>query len=354
MQSTPFQRGTDGYDTFRIPAITATGDAQLLAICEGRKDSAGDSGDIDIVCRRSADGGRTWGTLAVIWDDGANTCGNPCVVRDAATGAIWLLMTWNRGGDREAGIIAETSADTRHVFVSSSIDDGRSFSPPRDITLAVKPADWTWYATGPGAGIQLQRGAHAGRLVIPCDHIEAGSKRYFAHVIHSDDHGRSWHRGGSTPEPRVNECEVIERADAALLLNMRSYDRSTKARQTAVSRDGGDTWSEQRIVPELVDPICQASIRRLSWPRDGSEGVVLFANAASERRERMTVRASFDDGASWPVARMLSAQPAAYSCLVAMPGGEVGLLYETGVQSPYETIAFTSFPLAWLTGVERR
>jgi sialidase-1 len=350
-QSTPFLSGSEGYNTFRIPAITVNGAGHLLAICEGRKRGGGDAGDIDTVCKVSEDGGKTWGKLTVIWNDSSNTCGNPCVVRDAETGVIWLLNTWNRGDDHENRIINQTSRDTRRVFVCSSSDDGRTWSKAREITADVKLANWTWYATGPGAGIQLQRGPYKGRLIIPCDHIEAVTKRYFSHVIYSDDHGKSWKLGGSTPEPQVNECEVVELADGTLLLNMRSYDPARKARQSAISHDGGSTWEEQKVVPELLDPICQASIRRLSWPQTGLPGVVLFANAASQQRERMTVRASFDEGRTWPVARRLTAQPAAYSCLVAMPDRSIGLLYETGPNNPYEAIVFSRFTLDWLQDV---
>jgi len=348
VQSTPFVSGTEGYATFRIPAITVNGAGHLLAFCEGRKRGSGDAGDIDIVFKVSADGGKTWGKLGVIRDDGANTCGNPCVVRDAQTGVIWLLHTWNRGDDHESQIINQTSKDTRRVYLSSSSDDGRTWSQAREITADVKLTNWTWYATGPGAGIQLQHREYLGRLVIPCDHIEAGTKRYFSHVIYSDDHGKSWKLGGTTPGGQVNECEVVELADGALLLNMRSYDPARKARQSAISRNGGITWVEQKIVPELVDPICQASIRRLSWPQAGQPGMILFANAASEQRERMTVRASFDEGRTWPVSRLLTAQPAAYSCLVALPDGLIGILYEAGPQNPYQAVVFSSFTLNWL------
>jgi len=346
--SAPFTSGTDGYQTFRIPSLTVTGAGELLAICEGRKFSASDAGDIDMVFKLSKDGGKTWSELGVIWDDSTNTCGNPCVVRDAETGTIWLLSTWNRGDDHETRIINQTSKDTRRVFVCSSGDDGRTWSKPREITADAKLTNWTWYATGPGAGIQLQRGPAKGRLVIPCDHIEAGTRRYYSHVIYSDDHGKTWEPGGTTPRDQVNECEVVELADGALMLNMRSYDPAKKARQTAISRDGGITWQDQQIVPELVDPICQASTRRLSWPKDGNPGVILFANAASQRRERMTVRASLDEGGTWSVSRLITPQPSAYSCLVAMPEGSIGLLYETGPKSPYQGIVFTSFTLDWL------
>ncbi|MCX6361980.1 MAG: sialidase family protein [Armatimonadetes bacterium] len=345
---TLFAAGDAGRHTYRIPALAVTTRGTLLAFCEGRRGSSSDAGDIDLVMRRSTDGGRTWSEMQVVWSDGGNTCGNPCPVVDRGTGDIWLLTTWNLGDDHEAQIVEQAARDTRRVFALVSRDDGLSWSEPREITPSVKPPDWTWYATGPGAGVQIERGPHRGRLVIPCDHIEAKTKRYYSHVIFSDDQGRTWRLGGTTPADQVNECEAAELADGALMLNMRSYDPTRKARQTAISRDGGATWTEQRIVPELVDPICQASLRRLTWPAHGKPGVLLFSNAASTRRERMTVRASLDDGATWPVARLISPLPAAYSCLAALPDGRIGLLYETGEKGPYERIVLAAFTLEWL------
>ena len=92
-QTDVFVSGTDGYHTFRIPSIIVSRDGTVLAFCEGRKKARGDSGNIDLVLRRSSDGGKTWGAMQVIWDDGPNTCGNPCPVVDRETGTIWLLMT---------------------------------------------------------------------------------------------------------------------------------------------------------------------------------------------------------------------------------------------------------------------
>jgi sialidase-1 len=344
-----FRSGRDGYHTFRIPALVVSARGTLLAFAEGRKKHGGDAGDIDLVLKRSTDGGRTWGPAAVVWDDAANTCGNPCPVVDPQTGTIWLLLTWNRGDDAESRIIAQTSKDTRRVFAASSTDDGLTWSKPREITRDAKRPDWTWYATGPGAGIAIEHGPHRGRLVVPCDHIEAGTRRYFSHVIYSDDHGRTWKLGGSTPKPQVNECEVVELTGGRLMLNMRNYDRAQSTRQTAESADGGLTWTDQRHAPELLDPVCQASVRRYAWPERGGKNVVLFANPANRGRERMTVRASFDDARTWPVARLLDPRPAAYSCLAVLPDAAIGLLYETGDRNPYQTIVFARLSLPWLT-----
>jgi len=347
-QAAVYTSGQEGYHTFRIPSLLVTPRGTLLAFAEGRKASRSDTGDIDLLLKRSTDGGRTWSAPAVVWDDGPNTCGNPCPVVDRDTGTLWLLLTWNRGDDAEPRIIARTSHDTRRVFVTHSRDDGRSWAPPAEITAATKRPDWTWYATGPGAGIQIERGPHRGRLVIPCDHIEAGTKRYFSHVIFSDDHGKTWKLGGKSPRDQVNECEVVELTGHRLMLNMRNYDKSKQTRQTAVSGDGGATWSDQRHTPGLVEPICQASLRRLAWPEAGGKSLLLFSNPASIRREKMTVRLSEDDGASWTFARELHGGPAAYSCLAVLPDRWIACLYERGEKGPYETITFARFSLDWL------
>ena len=344
-QADVFVAGRDGYHTFRIPSLLATPRGTLLAFCEGRRHGRGDSGDIDLVLRRSTDGGATWGPLQVVVDAGPDTAGNPCPVVDRDTGTIWLLSTRNLGRDTQREILAGTGKGTRTVWVMKSTDDGVSWSEPVEITAGIKPPDWTWYATGPGVAIQLK----SGRLLVPCDHYLAGTRAARSHVIFSDDHGATWQLGGVVGGG-VNECQVAERADGSLLLNMRNLPpRPGEGRAIATSRDGGLTWSDPVRDPALVEPGCQASLIRYPG-RPGHEDRLLFSNPASTRRERMTVRLSDDGGKTWPVARVLHAGPAAYSCLAALPDGRIGCLYERGEEHPYERITLARFDPAWLTG----
>jgi sialidase-1 len=338
-----FRSGDEGYRCFRIPAIVTTNAGALLAFAEGRRDGCGDTGDIDLVLKRSEDGGRSWGPLAVVWSDGTNTCGNPAPVVDRRTGRVFLLSTWNLGVDHEGQIIDGTSRDTRRVFVLSSEDDGRTWSEAREITPDVKKPDWTWYATGPVNGIQLRAPAHRGRLVVPCDHVEAGTKRAFSHTIHSDDGGETWMLGGSTPADGVNESTVAELPDGTLVLNMRNHG-ALRVRQVSLSRDGGATWSAPTGDDVLVEPVCQAS---LLWSEHASRGPVLaFSNPASRTsRRRMTVRLSHDGGRSWGRQALVHAGPSAYSNLVTLPNGNLAILFEGGASSPYEGIVFRELPI---------
>jgi sialidase-1 len=332
-----FVSGQGGYHTYRIPSVIVTPGGTVLAFCEGRKGGRGDAGDIDLVLRRSTDGGTTWGKTQVVWEDG-NTCGNPCPVVDARTGTVWLLMTHNLRTDTEAKIVAGTGTGGRTVWVTRSDDDGRTWAKPVEVTKDVKKPGWTWYATGPGVGIQLR----SGRLLIPCDSKSDGGKVLESHVILSDDGGRSWKLGGAVG-PGCNESQAVELSDGSVMLNMRSH-RGNSRRLVAVSRDGGETFSKPVEDRELIEPVCQASILRL--PGDG--GGILFSNPAGTKRERMTVRLSRDDAKSWPHARVLHPGPAAYSCLTVLPGGAVGCLYECGEKNPYETITFAVFSREWL------
>lgn len=176
---TLFKKGEHGYACYRIPAVVVTNSGSILAFAEARKKSCSDTGNIDLVMRKSIDNGLTWSDLKVIWDDGLNVCGNPAPVVDEDTGDIHLLSTWNHGADHESRIIDETSKFTREVYHIVSNDDGDNWSVPRNITKTTKLPNWTWYATGPVHGIQMKKTAAKGRLIIPCDHIESKTKKVF-------------------------------------------------------------------------------------------------------------------------------------------------------------------------------
>lgn len=344
-----FTAGQDGYHTYRIPAIIVTTNGTVLAFCEGRKNSRSDSGDIDLLLKRSTDGGKTWSAQQLIWSDATNTCGNPAPVVDQTTGIIWLLMTWNLGVDKEDGIIYRKARDTRRVFIAHSADDGRNWTPPAEITASVKRPDWGWYATGPVNGIQLTRGPPRGRLLIPANHstlTTATQSVTRSHVIFSDDHGKTWQIGG-VEEEMTNESTLVELSDGSLLHNMRSYHKKNR-RAVATSRNGGLTWSPVKLDEVLIEPVCQASILRCTWPDGGEKSRILFSNPASTKREKLAVRLSYDEGTTWTGGKVLQPGPAAYSCLVMLPDKTIGCLFERGEKSPYEKISLARFSLRWL------
>lgn len=337
-----FVSGKDGYHTFRIPAIVKSKKGTLLAFCEGRKISGSDTGDINLVLRRSTDGGTSWSGLITVWDDGLNTCGNPSPVVDPVTGRIHLLMTWNYQTDgKSAGDFNKdgVTKDTRRVWYTCSDDDGLTWADPEEITSSVKKDDWGWYATGPCHGIVLTKAPYEGRIVIPCDYNQKGGSGY-SHVIYSDDNGRNWKIGGSVKGG--NESSVAEMGDGRLIISCRM---GGGMRLLAYSSDGGATFTSGTVNRSLPDPKCQGTL--LSAVKDG-EDVLLHCNCSnSSSRTHLTLKGSTDYGATWCGGQTVWEKPAAYSDIVLVRDEIVGVLYENGDNGSYERISFEKVPLGY-------
>ncbi|GEC05959.1 hypothetical protein SSP24_36140 [Streptomyces spinoverrucosus] len=360
--SVPYTAGTGGYATYRIPAAVTTGTGAVLAFAEGRRGGAADSGDIDVVARRSTDGGCTWGPLTVVAAGKGDTRGNPAPVVDPRTGAVVLLTTSNSGAVTEAQIMRGevTPKQSRRVFVQRSKNDGRTFTEPREITAAVKRTGWRWYATGPGHALALTRGPHAGRLLVPANHSAApptGSpdtgqepKYYGAHAFHSDDGGTTWRLGfvddSYDGHDNANESAAAELPDGTLYFSARDqHGTSSGHRLDSRSTDGGRTLARPYAVqPTLNDvPIVQASVLQ---PGDRAAPLLFSGPSVPTARKAMTIWRSTDAGRTFTKALTLSQHPAAYSDLVQVGRGTLGVLYETGVTGTYERIEFRLIPLA--------
>lgn len=341
-KTTVYRAGHDGYHTFRIPVLLRAANGDLLAFAEGRKNGPGDAGDIDLVMKRSADGGASWGRPQLVqdeWDspDAGVTLGNPTPVVDAADpehpGRVWLLFT--RDNDR--------------VFSCFSDDHGATWSDRVDITADVKDPDWNWYATGPVHGLQLTSGPHAGRLVIPCDHRSRSTKGWGAHLVYSDDHGRSWRIGArDTTEPdsavHPNECVALQLPDGRVYVNARDQHGADPAtRAVAVSEDGGRSFTAGfRPEPALASPVVQNSAIAL---HDRDVPLIVYSGPSHPAKRRdMTLRLSRDNAATWAERCVVGAGPAAYSDLARLADDRVGLLYEAG-DKLYDQIVFCSFAL---------
>jgi sialidase-1 len=346
-ESIPFVSGQNGYHTYRIPAVVRSTNGTLLAFCEGRKNSGGDAGDIDIVLRRSTNNGATWLPMTLVQEEGGNaaiTIGNPAPVVDQTTGHIHLLFC--RNNDR--------------VFHIKSTNDGVTWSPRTEITASVKSNTWGWYATGPGHGFQLQRGTQAGRLVIPSDYNTTNGVNG-AHVVFSDDHGATWQlgavattSGGVRPNETLAEELVATAPGGSSRLYFNTRDQNGSAAGTrgeAWSNDGGNSFAgpfTNRV--EFVCPVVQGSVVR--WRAtdagDASNRLLFSCPNHASSRVMMSVWSSLTEGVSWSEPKLIYAGPSAYSDLVRLSASEVGLLYERGESSPYESIVFARFNEVWL------
>jgi sialidase-1 len=339
-----FAQHTDGYFCFRIPAVVKAVDGTLLAFAEGRVNSCADSGDIDLVLKRSTDGGRTWGPLQVVIPGNGDTRDNPAPVVDRRTGRIVLMTSYNPGDD-----------DTkRRPFVQYSDDDGATWSAARDLTDEIVKPEWnSWYATGPGHAVQLQHGPHKGRLIVPANHEGDGGALaggpQGGHLNYSDDGGTTWKIGADdtrrTNDVSPGELSTTELPDGRIYVNARANTGTDPGnRNTATSSDGGLTFDAPfRTLPRLEAPKVQGSVL------DVGHRIFLSVPDHPVSREIMAVRTSDDNGRNFQkMGKVIYWGPSAYSDLVDLGGDHLGLLYEAGQAGPYEAIRFAQFNDAYL------
>jgi sialidase-1 len=337
-----FVGGTAGHAVYRIPSAVRAPDGSILAFAEARG-SFDDIGENSLVMRRSADDGRTWVAQRTVASMPGRSLNNPCAVAVAlgpAAGSVLLVFQSYPAGAREAQVPPGLEGDgVCRTHVTASADGGATWDAPRDITRGVKrPAPVTTTASGPGLGIQLARGAHAGRIVVPMNQGPYGDWRVYMAL--SDDGGASWRMGAVAPEDgagHANEVQVAERADGTLLLAARQFGGGAR-RKVAVSGDGGETWGALRAVRELTDPSCMGGLLAL----DGGRRLAVTGPDDPARRRNGVAWISEDGGATWPVRVPVHGGEFAYSAPVALADGGLGVLFEA---DGCRRISFAAVPL---------
>jgi sialidase-1 len=361
-----FHSGTGGYALYRIPGLVVTSKGTLLAYSEARKSERGDWGPIDIVLRRSIDGGSSWSEPEIIAHVTGEHRKNPVAIAQKLANST--DVTYNNPvaiADRSGAVHFVFCLEYMRAFYMRSDDDGKTFSKPVEITATFdrfRPEyDWRVIAAGPGHGIQLRNG----RLLIPI-WMSTGTGGH-AHrpsvtsTIYSDDHGKTWQRGDiavPNTEEWIHPSETVaeQLVNGEVLLNVRSESRPNR-RLFVTSRDGATKWSRPRFNDHLLEPICFGSMARLSLrPKTR----LLFSNpdtlertgaptepGKNRDRKNLTVQLSYDEGATWGVKKVIEPGWSGYSDLAVGNDGRIYCLFERG--SGTRALTLASFEVEWLT-----
>jgi sialidase-1 len=360
-----FKSGTEGHKSYRIPAIVALPNGELLAFAEGRVNNSADFGDINIVMKRSSDKGKTWGKLIMLVDQTILQAGNPAPVIDLQdpdypNGVVYLF--YNTGNNHENEI--RKGNGVREVWFIRSFDLARTWSAPVNITSMVhKPLqsglnaaynfkeDWRSYANTPGHAMQFQKGKYKGRIVIPANH-SAGPPQpqfrdYRAHAFYSDDHGKTFQLSPSIDIEGSNESIATELANDRMLMSIRNQRGDIRNRILAYSSSGGENWDITYFDKDLIDPVCQGSLLTIGYKK--GKAIIASSNAADERtRNNLTIKISNDEGKSWLKSIVVDKNETAkndwtaYSDLVLINKKTIGILYE---RNNYAEIVFKPIKL---------
>lgn len=373
-----FESAKEDYALYRIPGLVVTAKGTVLAYCEARKTGKSDWDTIDLLLRRSTDGGQTWSPRAKIADVPGPKTKNPVALAQKLANAE--DVTYNNPvafANRDGSVQFLFCLEYCRCFSMRSDDDGVTWTKPVEITATFdkfRPEyDWKVLATGPGHGIQLK----SGRLVVPV-WLSLGTGGH-AHrpsvttTIFSDDNGKTWQRGDiAVPNTdewiNPNETIVVQLADGRVMLNVRSESK-TQRRLVTMSSDGATGWSKPRFDDALLEPICMASIIRLSEKPASDKNRIVFANphnlaradgkevaGKSRDRKNLSIKLSEDDGQTWAVSKVLEPGMSAYSDLAVLPDGTILCLYERGRDAEteqkkptsYSYLTLARFNLLWL------
>ncbi|WP_339793080.1 sialidase family protein [uncultured Imperialibacter sp.] len=321
-----------GVACYRIPAIITAPNGDLIAAIDERVPSCGDlklSRDINIVIRRSADGGDSWSEIETVVDYPlGKSASDPSMVVDKVTGAIFMFFNF---------MDLDHEKDVYYLKVIKSINNGQTWSSPVDITSQITKSEWRndFKFITSGRGIQ----ASSGKLLHTLVDLEKG-----LHLFGSDDHGESWYLI-DTPIIPGDESKIIELTDGTWMINSRVNSGGFRVVHT--STDEGATWLSKPD-SSLIDPGCNASIIRYTSINEGADkNRILFSNAKmKDERSNMTIRISYDEGKSWTDGKTIYHGGSAYSSMTILANGDIGLLFE---KDDYQENVFVRLTLEWLT-----
>lgn len=338
-----FESGQDGYQSYRIPAIISLPDGDLLAFSEGRVNGAADFGHVNIVMKRSADKGKKWSSLSLVAENGLLQAGNAAPVVDLTDPAYpngRIFLFYNTGNKPEGEI--RKGVGMREVWYRTSIDNGKTWSKPVNITSQVKQDGWRSYANTPGHAMQFSNGKYKGRIYVAANHSIGDPlphfEDYHAHGFYTDDHGKTFHLSNNISFPGSNEATAAELSGNKLMINSRNQKGEPRSRIVAVSDDGGTSWDTTYYDSQLPDPVCQGSILNIGF-KHGRAILAFCNNDDTAERRNLTLRISFDEGKSWEKSYLVDGknESTAYSDIVKISKHKIGVLYE---RKGYSQIVF--------------
>lgn len=334
-----FKGGDFGSKFYRIPAIVTAKDGSLVAVADKRIETNADlPNPIDVVARRSTDGGKTWSDYIVVAEhDSIGGVGDAALVVDQKSGDI--LAIYSHGN----GLWQDSPA---HITVNRSRDNGITWGD----TLNINPQILTTDSLGPqpikttaafatsGRALQLKDG----RIMFALVTRRAGEPKFKIYAVYSDDGGHTWEVSKQPATMDGDESKIVELNDGTLIMSVRNRYRDKymdNHRIFTYSTDRGETWSEP-VAADLIDPACNGDIITYG----NGEIVIQTLPDSPDKRENVSIFISRDNGKTFPEKQLVYEGPGAYSSITVLPNGDLGVLTEEGhVEGEGYELWFTTF-----------
>ena len=336
--------GDYGSTNYRIPAIATAADSSLVVLTDKRKFGAGDlAANIDVVANRSTDGGKTWSepVTVALGTNSSNGFGDAAIIK-ANSGKLIALFV---GGP---GFFSSTATAPIRSYISTSSDNGVTWSTPRNITSQIygagctDPVRATWQGSFFGSGHQLA--LRSGRLMAVIAVREPSVSGIQNYAVYSDDEGETW-KVSNRALSGGDEAKVVELNDGTILMSVRTGGNRLWTKST----DGGVNWGPKNSWPEIWGNACDADIIRYTSTKDGyDKDRLLHTLPNASDRTNVTMWVSYDEGSTWPVKRSIAAGESAYSSVTILPDGTIGVYLEENNSVPYK-MYFLNYSLDWLT-----
>lgn len=338
-RSLVYRPGDYGSKFYRIPAIVTAKDGSLVTVADKRIEHNGDlPAKIDVVSRRSTDGGKTWSDyVTVAAHDEVGGCGDPALVVDDKSGDILAIFSHGNGLWQK---------EPAHISVARSKDNGKTWGKMVDINPQIlttdpngkQPIKCTSAFASSGRATQLANG----RIMFPLVVREDGNPLFKVYAIYTDDAGKTWKVSKNPATTNGDESKVVQLADGTVIMSIRN--RFGSLRKFSFSKDNGETWSDPMPIEGLPDPRCNGDIIR--YNRDGKDLLLQSLPGDPKGRNNVAIYVSKDGGKTWPIKKTVVTIPSAYSSMTILPDGSIGILTEESANNHYSyDIWYTKLPI---------
>ena len=385
VRSYPFLPWENGSHVYRIPAMVVANDGSIIAAVDKRYANHTDIGVpaghvIDIVVRRSTDGGKTWGAPVVIAKGQGTTnsdyagFGDPSLIR-GNDGTIYCFFAAGNLGYGKG---------LNKICMSKSTDNGVTWDSsestlPTELVTSGKVTNhassygsntcyglYDYFVTS-GRGLCTSEGYLMGLLPAQA-YTDADKTAYTSnaqdYIFYSTDGGENWHISENAIFVGGDEAKVIQANDGSLIASVRqSSNRGfNTATYTYNDSDGtltftmGTQYNNSQIQTGAANNQDILYYSRANAIGSGTVGTstgepdILLHSMTTGNHANLNLYMSIDGGQNWTQVFQVQSKGARYVTMDKLANGDLALLFEDqSLNATGGSTDYNHYPINFLT-----